>query len=68
MQYIHRPTKITKRIYYIQRNLIWRTTSTKNKLHMTYWKVVAKSKKDGGIGAQQSETKNKAQLAKLAWL
>lgn len=52
MQYIRLPSKVTKSINKIQRDFIWESIT---------------KKKNGGLGLQRSDLKNKALLAGLAW-
>lgn len=67
MQYIKLLSKITKTIVKIQIDFILGSSVERRKIHLVNWEIVTKTKEEGGLGLQQSELRNKAQLASHAW-
>lgn len=67
MTYVKLPKHITKKIYQIQCNFIWGTTSEKRRIHLLNWQTITLLKDLGGIGIKKSSHKYMALLRKLAW-
>lgn len=49
------------------RNFLWGSTDERRKLHPVSWEVVARPKKEGGLGLKRAEDRNKTLVGSLAW-
>ena len=51
----------------IQRDFLWGSNDTQQKIHLVRWERVCKPKDQGGLGIRTSRNMNQAFLAKIGW-
>lgn len=51
----------------IQSKLLWHGNNSSRSIHWVSWKVVCKSKEEGGLGIKDLEVFNRALLSKWRW-
>ena len=61
------PAGVAREIEQMQSTFLWGGLDLKRKVHMVRWKVLAKSKKLGGLGLQRIITLNQCLLLKWWW-
>ena len=67
MQCTHLPIRILDGIDRVNRNFLWCSMESTNKVHWVGWQKLTRSKAEGGLGLQSSRGRNVALLTKLNW-
>ena len=67
MQCTHLLVRILDGIDRVNRNFLWCSTESTNKVHWVGWQKLTRSKEEGGLGLQSSRGRNVALLTKLNW-